>query len=551
MGETQHGTGHPTVPPPDAVPETLAELGAAREQIRQILETANDAFVAIDEDGVIREWNRAAEATFGWSAQEAFGRSLAETLVPTGYRQSHLDGLQRFLDTGEQRVLFERLELSALHRDGHEFPVELTIWPTRGPGGCWRFNAFLRDVTERRQLEAHARVLHSITATANAATTAEEAVRAAAREIMQLTGWDICHVYVPDGRGHLVSSGWWEGIDGSFDAFRELTEHTPIDVGDVLPGRVAATRQPEWIVDVTDADVGFRRAAAAAACGVISAQAFPVLVGEGAVAVLEFFSTRVQPPDERMLTLMEDVGLQLGRVFEREEAQAWKTRMVSTVAHELRNPLAVLTGWASLLEDSWREASEEEKLDYLRTVTRQGERLERLVDDLLTLSRLEQRSVATRPCRVPLAVAVRQAVAEFDVAPVEVSIPDDLAAYADADHVLQILGNLLTNAVKYGQRPITVEASSIPPEVRMRVRDRGPGIDDGFVPRLFEEFSRSTRSSEDSGTGLGLSIVLRLARANGGTAHYEPNEPQGACFVVTLPAADPETPGGAGPTCPT
>lgn len=548
MGETQNGTGHPTVPRPDAIPETLAELEAAREQIRQILDTANDAYVAIDEDGVICDWNRAAEVTFGWSAQEALGRSLADTLIPAGYRQSHLDGLQRFLDTGEQRVLFQRLELSALHRDGHEIPVELTIWPTRDPGGSWRFNAFLRDVTARRQLEAHARVLHSITATANAAETAEEAVRAAAGEIMQLTGWDICHVYVPDGRGHLVSSGWWEGIDGGFDAFRELTEHTAIDVGDVLPGRVAANRQPEWIVDVTDADVGFRRVEAAAACGVVSAQAFPVLVGEGAVAVLEFFSTRAQPPDERMLTLMEDVGLQLGRVFEREEAQAWKTRMVSTVAHELRNPLAVMTGWASLLEDSWREASEEEKLDYLRTVSRQGERLERLVDDLLTLSRLEQRRVATRPCRVPLAVVARQAVAEFDVGTVDVSIPDDLDAHADPDHVLQILGNLLTNAAKYGQQPITVEASSTPSEVRMGVCDGGPGIEDDFVPRLFEEFSRSGRSSDGSGTGLGLSIVLRLARANGGTAHYEPNEPQGACFVVTLPAAGPATPGDAGPT---
>ena len=98
-------------------------------QTRMILDTAYDAVVAMDSNGRIIDWNRQAAVTFGWSREEALGRNLAETIVPPSYREAHARGLARFLETGAGPVLNQRIEISALRRDGREFPVGL---PTLG-----------------------------------------------------------------------------------------------------------------------------------------------------------------------------------------------------------------------------------------------------------------------------------------------------------------------------------------------------------------------------------------------------------------------------------
>lgn len=520
---------------------TLGQLQAVEERTRLILETANDAFVGIDEHGTIIDWNRAAELTFGWSADEAVGRPLVETIVPVSYRDAHRRGLRRFVETGEQRVLFQRSELSALHRQGHEFPVELTIWPTRNADDTWRFNAFLRDLSERHQLQSHARVLHRITATSNAAVTAEEAARAAAREVLELADWALGHTFLVAEDGRLTPTGWWERREGEYRAFEELTDVSWFEVGRGLPGRAAAHAAPDWIVDVSN-DPNFPRAATAAACGIVTAAAFPVMSAQRVVAVLEFFATAPRPPDEALLQLMGDVGVHLGRVFEREEANRLlreadraKSRLMSTVAHELRTPLAAMTGWAALLEEAWNELADEERLNYLGSVNRQTRRLRRLVEDLLTFTQIEERGMDHRPQPVALRELVDEVLAALDVGPVDVEIPDRLVVRADADHLVRIAENLLSNAVKYGSPPIRVAATTDGSTAEIRVSDAGPGVPDAFVPELFEPFTRA-HGSDLPGTGLGLSIIRGLAELHGGSLTYEPNEPEGTCFVVRLPA---------------
>ncbi|MFN4261845.1 MAG: response regulator [Gemmataceae bacterium] len=126
------------------------ELQASEEKNRSILASAHEAFVAIDEASIIQEWNERAEATFGWSKAEALGRSLVDIIIPPAWRQAHMQGMQRFLVTGEGPVLNRRLELTALHRDGHEFPVEITITPIRQEDS-YLFCAFVHDITAQKQ----------------------------------------------------------------------------------------------------------------------------------------------------------------------------------------------------------------------------------------------------------------------------------------------------------------------------------------------------------------------------------------------------------------
>jgi two-component system sensor histidine kinase/response regulator len=138
----------------DITEQKQAELALqdSERRMRLILDTALDAFVAMDADGLIIDWNQQAEKTFGWTFEEALGCSVAETIIPERYREAHREGLKHFLATGEGPVLNQRIELTALHRDGHEFPVELTISPIRLDRRCM-FAAFVHDITERKRQE--------------------------------------------------------------------------------------------------------------------------------------------------------------------------------------------------------------------------------------------------------------------------------------------------------------------------------------------------------------------------------------------------------------
>ena len=132
------------------------ELRASEERRRLILDNAHDAFVAMSADGLIAEWNRQAEITFGWPRAEAVGRVLSETIIPPQFREAHTGGLARFLATGEGPLLNRVIEVPALRRDGGEFPAEISIAPVR-LGEQYLFAAFIRDVTERKRAEEELR----------------------------------------------------------------------------------------------------------------------------------------------------------------------------------------------------------------------------------------------------------------------------------------------------------------------------------------------------------------------------------------------------------
>jgi PAS domain S-box-containing protein len=122
------------------------------EKAEAILELTHSAFVSMDAEGRIAYWNARAEAMFGHARGDVLGSVLAETIIPQRYRDAHWQGLRRFLETGEGPLMNKRIELSALHRDGHELPIEMTISALPEDDG-WSFHAFIADITERRDAE--------------------------------------------------------------------------------------------------------------------------------------------------------------------------------------------------------------------------------------------------------------------------------------------------------------------------------------------------------------------------------------------------------------
>ncbi len=131
---------------------TQHELRAGAVRSHAILSAAQDAFVAVDAEGVITGWNAAAESIFGWSSDEVVGRNLTSTIIPPAARARHQTGMDRALRTGERSVIGKRIELTACRKDGCVIPIEITISETN-VDGVVAFNAFIRDITERKNRE--------------------------------------------------------------------------------------------------------------------------------------------------------------------------------------------------------------------------------------------------------------------------------------------------------------------------------------------------------------------------------------------------------------
>jgi signal transduction histidine kinase len=227
-----------------------------------------------------------------------------------------------------------------------------------------------------------------------------------------------------------------------------------------------------------------------------------------------------------------------------EATERRRLELVGDVAHELRTPIATLDGYLEGLEDGV-VAADDETWQLLR---RETGRLARLVDDLAQLWRAEARQLPLTITTVDLGAAVVESIESARPQAVEraielVSAPlPGLHARADHDRVVQLLGNYLSNAIRYAPKGSTVEVlgGSRGDEVVLGVRDRGPGLSGDQAVRVFERFYRvdPSRSRALGGSGIGLPIARALADAMGGRAWAESDGPgTGSTFWVALPAA--------------
>ena len=220
-------------------------------------------------------------------------------------------------------------------------------------------------------------------------------------------------------------------------------------------------------------------------------------------------------------------------------------RVISTVAHELRSPLTSLKGFSKLLLDRWDRISDDDKQALVGQIHVDAERLARLVNELLDISRIEAGRVQIRRSAIDLPalahrVVDRQVLVHSDLAVTwRVSSPVPVL-WADHDKVEQILTNLVENAAKYAAADsVEIEIASGPKGVDVIVDDAGPGIPDDELEAVFTRFYRR-EVAQPSGTGLGLWISRSLADAHGGSLLARRNHRGGTSFCLSLPIGEPE-----------
>jgi two-component system, OmpR family, sensor histidine kinase KdpD len=284
---------------------------------------------------------------------------------------------------------------------------------------------------------------------------------------------------------------------------------------------------------------------------------FPMVVRGAPLGVIAFRPRTATPLRIEQREFLETLSRQAAFAFERitlaEDARAaalrakteeMRSSLLSAVSHDLRTPLATITGSATVLRDSPTALDDQTRSDLLDSICEQAERLEKLVANLLDMTRLESGAIGLKREWVPLDEIVGSALTrlekELGSRPVHVQLPDPIALVS-VDPVLfeQVFVNLFENALKYtpAGSPITVRARSEERHIVVEVLDSGPGIPPGSEIRIFEKFYRSSRVGI-SGAGLGLAICKGIVEAHGGTLSAENRPEGGAQFSMTLPVVD-------------
>jgi PAS domain S-box-containing protein len=295
-----------------------AALRASEALKTAILETALDAIVTINHSGHILDFNPAAEKMFGFSRAEALGREMAEVIIPPRLRERHRLGLSRAVATGRDTIVGQRIEISAMRKNGEEFPVELAITRIR-VNGLPIFTGHIRDITERKQADSRRATQLAVTRVLADAPTSAAATPRLLRAVCDSLQWDVGTMWCIED-GVLRRVDLWHAAEDRFEEFDEATRTMTFAPGVGLPGRVWSTGEPHWISDVA-LDHNFPRGPVAGRIGLHGAFAFPIRLGEHVLGVIEFFSREIREPDAALLEMFFAIGGQVGQFIERQRAE--------------------------------------------------------------------------------------------------------------------------------------------------------------------------------------------------------------------------------------
>ncbi len=468
-------------------------LRGSEERIRSIIDTASDALIGMDADGLITDWSPQAEAVFGWSRDEAIGRSVADTIVPERFRDAHVNGLRRFLVTGEGPVLGKRVELVALHHDGHEFPVELAVNALRSERD--QFFSLSLDMLCVAGFDGYFKQLNPMWQTTLGFTVDE----LKARPFL-----DFVH---PDDR-----------------------EGTRAEAGKLATGAKTIAFENRYQCK----DGSYRWILWSAAASVERKLIYSV--------------ARDITERKRTEQALEDAREQAERAREEaERANSAKSEFLSRMSHELRTPLNAVLGFGQLLE---MDGLDPEQMESVHQILKGGRHLLDLINEVLDISRIETGRLALSPEPVQLYETLSGAVELVQPLARERGIriktdeleEGDRYVLADRQRLRQVLLNLLSNAVKYNRQDgrVTVHTKEVGGDgVRISVIDEGTGIPLEKMDRLFTPFDRlGVEATGVEGTGLGLALSKLLVEAMGGRMDVQSAYGEGSTFSVQLPLSE-------------
>lgn len=503
----------------------------------------------------------------------------------------HPDDRQRVLDVFARLASsmdpFLSLDYRLLAREGAECWFRhdgVRVRAQSGDTAGWQ-SILVETTTEHetaRRLARHAdlvHLLHIAAVAANESPTIEDALRTTIEAVCTRSGWSAGHAWLRQrhGESELVATGLWylddpEGYRGLCD----LAARPKVSDDDGFVATVFATGQPRWVADVT-ASTDLVRSRAGDSLGVRAAVLIPVMDAGTTVAVLEFYSPEVIEPDEELLTVMTQVGTQLGIAFERErvrleltafaERLEWSNRelqdFASVASHDLQEPLRKVVAFGDRLRAKYGDQLDAQGSDYLERMQNAARRMQTLIDDLLSYSRVTTKARPFAP--VDLGRLVREVVTDLEERIAreggQVEVGRLPVVDADASQMRQLFQNLIANGLKFrapdrppvvrvhagsddvaGLQPndwADVRISSVAGDHRIVVEDNGIGFEPRYAERIFSIFERLHGRDAYEGTGIGLAICRKIVERHRGTLTAEGRPDAGARFIVSLPESAP------------
>ena len=537
----------------DVTEQRAAEraLRASEARYASILDIAADAIVTADGAQRIVYFNQGAERIFGHAAADVVGRPL-ELLLPERLRAGHHDQVERF---GASRQVARRMgareEVVALRKDGCEFPAEASISALETDGERL-YTVVLRDVTERARVERERQFLATAGELLGSSLDYSATLRHVAQLAVPILG-DVCIVDLrdADAGGELTIAS----ADPEMrELVREMRRRFPPAPDGPHPLAVAQrTGRPvllpslgdRLLAETTDDDEHRRFVRR---LGVRSALFVPLVARGAVIGVLSSYATS-RALDERDLALALELARRAAAAVDnarsyRAARQAAQVRdeVLGIVSHDLRNPISTISMCAEALA---ARPEPGEVAELAETIHRSTSWMLRVIRDLLDVSAIEAgrlhvepQSTAAAPILEALEAMHAPHAADRGVALVVERPPAELRFVADAERVVQAVGNLLGNAIKFTPRGGRVTLSVAPrgEAVAFRVRDTGRGIRPEHLPHLFDRFWQA-RESRRGGAGLGLAIALGIAEAHGGRIEVDSVPDHGSTFTFLLPAA--------------